>query len=107
MQRRNLQVITEALSDKILFEGRRAIGVSFRREGRGYEHAPRGDHSLRRRGQLAAAVDAVGNRSARSSGGAQHSGRAACARRRAEPAGSLFGAAELKCRVPITVNDVI
>jgi choline dehydrogenase len=27
MQRRNLQVVTEALSDKILFEGRRAIGV--------------------------------------------------------------------------------
>ena len=26
MQRRNLQVVTEALSDKILFEGRRAVG---------------------------------------------------------------------------------
>jgi choline dehydrogenase len=36
MQRRNLQVITEALSDKILFEGRRAVGVSFRRNGRRY-----------------------------------------------------------------------
>jgi choline dehydrogenase len=37
MQRRNLQVVTEALSDKILFEGRRAIGVAFSRNGRRYE----------------------------------------------------------------------
>jgi choline dehydrogenase len=36
MQRRNLQVVTEALSEKILFEARRAVGVSFRREGRVY-----------------------------------------------------------------------
>src|ERR1700724_3119085 len=42
MQRRNLQVVTEALSDKILFEGRRAVGVSFRRNGRRYSaRAPR------------------------------------------------------------------
>ena len=33
MQRANLQVMTEALSEKILFEGRRAIGVIFRRGG--------------------------------------------------------------------------
>src|SRR5712672_1188926 len=37
MQRANLQVITEALSEKILFEGRRAIGVAFNRNGRRYE----------------------------------------------------------------------
>jgi choline dehydrogenase len=37
MQRRNLQVVTEALSDKILLEGHRAVGVSFRRNGRRYE----------------------------------------------------------------------
>jgi choline dehydrogenase len=37
MQRRNLQVVTEALSDKILFEGRRAVGVAFNRNGRRYE----------------------------------------------------------------------
>src|SRR5437763_870296 len=42
MQRRNLQVVTEALSDKVLFEGRRAVGVSFRRGGRQFEaHAAR------------------------------------------------------------------
>jgi choline dehydrogenase-like flavoprotein len=33
MQRPNLQVVTEALTEKILFEGRRAIGVEFRRGG--------------------------------------------------------------------------
>ena len=34
MQRANLRVVTEALTEKILIEGRRAIGVSFRRDGR-------------------------------------------------------------------------
>ncbi len=33
MQRRNLRVITEALTEKINFDGRRATGVSFRRHG--------------------------------------------------------------------------
>src|SRR5207248_2674066 len=33
MQRANLQVITEALTEKILFDGRRATGVLFRRGG--------------------------------------------------------------------------
>ena len=34
MQRPNLRVITEALTEKILFEGRRATGVTFHGEGR-------------------------------------------------------------------------
>ncbi len=34
MQRPNLRVITEALTEKIIFEGRRATGVAFRRGGR-------------------------------------------------------------------------
>ncbi|MBV9815893.1 MAG: GMC family oxidoreductase N-terminal domain-containing protein, partial [Alphaproteobacteria bacterium] len=34
MQRSNLRVITGALTEKILVEGRSAVGVSFRREGR-------------------------------------------------------------------------
>jgi choline dehydrogenase len=33
MQRANLNVVTGALTEKILFEGRRAVGVSFRRHG--------------------------------------------------------------------------
>ncbi len=34
MQRANLRVVTGALTEKILFEGRRAVGVTFHREGR-------------------------------------------------------------------------
>src|SRR5215831_10102200 len=34
LQRANLRVVTEALTEKVLLEGRRAIGVSFRRDGR-------------------------------------------------------------------------
>jgi choline dehydrogenase len=34
MQRANLDVVTGALTEKILFEGRRAVGVTFRRDGR-------------------------------------------------------------------------
>ena len=34
MQRPNLQVMTEALTEKIVFEGRRATGVTFRQNGR-------------------------------------------------------------------------
>jgi len=33
MRRPNLQVVTEALTEKILFDGHRAVGVSFRRGG--------------------------------------------------------------------------
>jgi choline dehydrogenase len=33
MQRANLNVVTGALTEKILFEGRRAVGVAFRQEG--------------------------------------------------------------------------
>jgi choline dehydrogenase len=33
MQRANLKVVTSALTEKILFEGRRAVGVTFRRDG--------------------------------------------------------------------------
>jgi choline dehydrogenase len=33
MQRANLQVVTGALAERILFQGRRAVGVSFRQDG--------------------------------------------------------------------------
>jgi choline dehydrogenase len=36
MRRPNLQVITEALTERILFEGQRAIGVAFRRGGQSH-----------------------------------------------------------------------
>jgi len=34
MQRANLRVVTGALTERILFEGRRAVGATFRRDGR-------------------------------------------------------------------------
>ena len=36
MSRPNLQVVTEALTERILFEGRRAVGVAFRRGGQSH-----------------------------------------------------------------------
>jgi choline dehydrogenase len=36
MRRPNLQVVTEALTEKILFDGHRAVGVSFRRGGKNW-----------------------------------------------------------------------
>ena len=42
MQRPNLRVITKALTEKIVFEGGRATGVAFRRDGRDlHRRAPR------------------------------------------------------------------
>ena len=65
MQRPNLRVVTGALTEKILFEGRRAVGVRFRRDGQALHRASRarGD-PLRRRRQLAAIADAVRHRAA-------------------------------------------
>ena len=44
MKRRNLNVVTHALATKIAFEGRRAIGVHYRRHG--------GEHSVRARREV-------------------------------------------------------
>ena len=44
MKRRNLKVVTHALATKIAFEGRRAVGVHYRRQG--------GEHSVRARREV-------------------------------------------------------
>ncbi len=44
MKRRNLKVVTHALATKIAFEGRRAIGVHYRRQG--------GEHGVRARREV-------------------------------------------------------
>jgi len=44
MKRRNLKVVTHALATKIAFEGRRAIGVHYRRQG--------GEHKVRARREV-------------------------------------------------------
>ena len=41
MQRRNLRVITEALAENIVLQGRRAVGVTFRQEAPHARCAPR------------------------------------------------------------------
>jgi len=88
MQRPNLQVMTEALTEKIVFEGRRATGVTFRQNGRIINRAR--SHPLRRRGQLAAVADAVRHWSAAASDGAGHSDSASLAGCRAKSAGPLL-----------------
>ena len=61
----NKQVVveTDAHVERIIFDGKRAMGVRYRNErpGRsGARHAR--DHPVRRRGELAAAADALGRR---------------------------------------------
>ena len=34
MRRRNLTVVTHALANRVLFEGKRAVGVEYRRKGK-------------------------------------------------------------------------
>ena len=55
MKRRNLKVVTHAHATRIVFDGRRAVGVGYRRGGRKHEvaRAARGD-PLRRGDQFAA-----------------------------------------------------
>ena len=108
MQRPNLRVVTGALTEKILFEGRRATGVAFRREGRlciataarevilcgGAVNSPQ-----------ILMLSGIGPRAAYP--GVRRSGRAPFAGRRAEPAGPLLGADQARCKLPVTVNDVM
>jgi choline dehydrogenase len=92
MQRANLTVVTSALTERILFEGRRAVGVTFRRDGT-LCTAPRGarGHLVRRSRQLAATADALRHRAAGALGRVWHSRRASPARCRAKLTGPLLG----------------
>ena len=57
MKRPNLAVETHALTTKILFEGRRAVGVAYEHRGRARDGARRArGHLVRRRDQFAAAA---------------------------------------------------
>ena len=63
MKRPNLRVITHALSERIVFEGKRATGVTSGRTAcRRTVRRGAGGHPVRRRDQLAAVADAVGRR---------------------------------------------
>ncbi len=63
LRRPNLDLLTEATATRIVFAGNRAVGVEFDKGGvRGCgDGTPRG-HPVRRRDQLPAPADAVGNR---------------------------------------------
>ena len=76
MARPNLRVVTHALASRILFEGRRAVGVAYRR-GRhraSRDGAARGD-PVGRPDQLAAAAQAVRHRPGGGTARARHPGR--------------------------------
>ena len=86
--RANLRVETGAHATRILFEGKRAVGVEYR-QGKEIEADPRaarGDRLLRRVPDPATA-DAVGRRRRRGARQARHRKPASSARRRTESAG--------------------
>ena len=93
MKRRNLRVITNALAESVVLEGRRAVGVTFRQNGvaRTVRARARGD-PVRRRDQLAAVAAAVRHRAGGASGAARHRGAARTAGGRPVDAGPLPGA---------------
>ena len=88
MKRPNLAVVTHALATRIAFDGRRAVGVHYRRGGR--EHlatgAARGDPQ-RRIDQFAATAQALGSRPRGGAAIARDRRRRRPAGRRREPAG--------------------
>ena len=92
LRRTNLEIITEALATRVLFEGRKAVGVEFRRAGEtctvraGARGGP-----LRRRHQLAAAAAAFGRRPRRADVEAWHTARRGTGRRRRGSAGPSAG----------------
>ncbi len=89
--RANLRVETDALATRLLFDGRRCVGVAFRQRWRG-PRAPRGARSdpVRRRGELAAPAANLRHRSgARTWQSIGVAVRARPARRRRQPAGPL------------------
>ena len=87
--RPNLEIRTGVQVERVVIEGKRATGIAYtrRRAAGGLRHRHRlyarrcvrnrprpGDHPVRRRGQFAAAADAVGDRARRASQGDEHPG---------------------------------
>jgi choline dehydrogenase len=107
MQRPNLRVVTNALSEKILFEGRRAVGVEFRR---GAEL-----HTARARAIIlcGGAINSPQLLMLSGIGPAGHLGEHGIAVVQDIPGvgqslqDHYSAPIKLKCRLPITVNDVM
>jgi len=87
-ERPNLTIHTHAVTDRVLFEGKRAVGVRYLR-GREQPHVARAPRSaaVRRRHRLAADPAAFGGRPWRVAEEARRHAGAGAARRRPEPAG--------------------
>ncbi len=92
LERPNLTVETGALATKIIFDGRRAVGVEYVQRGKS-DHGARRPRSdlVRRRHQFAAASDAVGHRRSERTCRPRHRRQSGAAGRRQEFAGSYFG----------------
>ena len=92
-KRPNLAVISNALATRVLFEGRRAVGVEYRKDG--------GTHVARASGEVILCGGAFnspqllqlsGRRTGGSASRARHQRHRRHARRRCRPAGPLSGA---------------
>ncbi len=100
MNRANLRVITNALTEKIVFDGRRATGVTFRQDGQIRTARAASEVIL-----CGGAVNSPQLLMLSGIGKAEHlvatrgPGRAPFGRGRAEPAGPLFGAAQIQMRI--------
>ena len=92
-KRPNLAVVTNALATRVLFDGRRAVGVEYRARRRDARRACRRRGDPRgRRVQLAAAAAALRARPGRAAAAARHRGDRRHAGRRRRPAGPPAGA---------------
>ena len=92
MNRPNLDVITRAFVERVVFEGKRAVGVDYRHGFGGSQAGQRRPgRAVRRRHQQPAAAAALRRRQRRRSAGARHRRRARPARCRREPAGPPRG----------------
>ena len=96
MKRRNLTVRTNAQASEIVLEGKRAVGVRYRKGGRNGApvevRASQGSDPVRRHGELATAPAGLGHRAGVASAIARHRGEASAGGRRREFARSLRAA---------------
>src|SRR5690348_3966365 len=87
--RPNLTIITGAHAMRVVFDGRRAMGIAYRRRGRAIEVRASREVLLCGGGdQLPSAFAVVGRRSGGRAGAARHPADAGTTGRRQEPAGS-------------------
>ena len=87
LSRPNLKIVTGAQARRILFDGKRAIGIEFDHDGKPESVRAQGGHRFQRRVAVAATPDAVRHRQCAGFEKSWHRSRAPCARRRSKFAG--------------------